>query len=218
MITPSVSLRSVAVRKPGALILRSVDLDLAPGSSTALFGHNGSGKTTLMRLVATLLPPSSGSGTVLGAKLGSREVERVRPRIGLVGHEPALLPNLTLGENIALARALIDTGTDSPTPQQALAIVGLKEAGDRRASRSSNGMRRRAEFARMLILRPDLLLLDEAHVGLDPKAWLLVEHLITEVTDRGGCALVVAHEADRIRPLVNASVTISDGSVERGAE
>lgn len=211
---PIVSLRAIAVRKPGSLILRSVDLDLMPGTATALFGTNGSGKTTLLRVVATLLRPSGGTGSVLGANLGTAEVDAARSSIGLVGHEPALYPNLTLGENLELAASVL-LGPDGPAAaQQALEQVGLSGAAGRRASRSSNGMKRRVEFARMAILEPKLLLLDEAHVGLDPAAWALVGHLIREVTARNGSVLVVAHEEERIRPLVDRTVTLTDGVLD----
>ncbi len=211
MTSPTVSLRSIGVRKPGSLILRSIDLDLPAGSATALFGSNGSGKTTLLRVVATLLRPSSGSGSVLGAALGTAEADSVRRRIGLIGHEPALYPNLTLAENAELAASVALGRPARSEARHALEQVGLAAAADRRASRCSNGMRRRVEFARMLIIAPDLLLLDEAHVGLDPEAWGLVSHLISAVTGRGGSALVVAHEEERVRPLVDHTVTLVDG-------
>jgi heme exporter protein A len=211
MTSPTVSLRSIGVRKPGSLILRSIDLDLPAGSATALFGSNGSGKTTLLRVVATLLRPSSGRGSVLGAALGTVEADSVRRRIGLIGHEPALYPNLTLAENAELAASVALGRPARSEARHALEQVGLAAAADRRASRCSNGMRRRAEFARMLIIAPDLLLLDEAHVGLDPEAWGLVGHLISAVTGRGGSALVVAHEEERVRPLVDHIVTLVDG-------
>jgi ABC-type multidrug transport system ATPase subunit len=211
MTSPTVSLRSVAVRKPGTLILRSIDLELAPGSATALFGANGSGKTTLLRVVATLLRPSTGAGEVLGAPLGTAAVETVRERIGLVGHEATLYPNLTLGENLELAASIVLGRPARTEAHQALEQVGLAAAADRRAARSSNGMKRRVEFARLLILAPDLLLLDEAHVGLDPDASKLVEYLITDVTSRGGSALVVAHEEERVRPIVDRALTLVDG-------
>lgn len=213
MTSPPVSLRSVAVRKPGSLILRSIDLDLAAGSAAGLLGANGSGKTTLLRVLATLLRPTSGNGTVLGATLGTPDVEAVRGRIGLVGHEAALYPNLTLGENLELVASVIRGRPAHSEVRLALEQVGLAAAADRRAARSSNGMRRRIEFARLLILAPDLLLLDEAHVGLDPEAWGLVEHLIVDVTERGGCALVVAHEEERIRPIVDRVMTLVDGEI-----
>jgi len=208
------TLEGATLRRPGSLVLRDIDLTLAPGDAMAVFGSNGSGKTTLLRVLATLLPPTSGTGTVLGARLGTAEVDRIRPRIGLVGHEPALAPNLTLGENLRLV-ARLAVGHEGPArAAAALDTVGLTGAADRLAARSSNGMKRRTEFARLLVTRPDLLLLDEAHVGLDPAAWQLVDHLVSEVTGRGGAAVIVAHEEDRVRPLVGRTATVVDGRLE----
>jgi ABC-type multidrug transport system ATPase subunit len=96
MTTPPIAtLRGATLRRPGSLVLRDIDFTVSPGEAMAVFGGNGSGKTTFLRVLATLLPPTGGSGTVLGARLGTSEVEAIRPRIGLVGHEPALAPNLT---------------------------------------------------------------------------------------------------------------------------
>lgn len=217
MKTPLATLQGATLRRPGSLVLRDVDLSLDPGSALAVFGPNGSGKTTLLRVLATLLPPTSGSGTVLGARLGTSDVERVRTRIGLIGHEPALAPNLSLLENLRFV-ATLALGPDGPAAaDDALGAVGLGGAGGRLAARSSNGMKRRVEFARMLVTRPDLLLLDEAHVGLDPAAWQLVDHLVTEVTARGGAAVIVAHEQDRVRPIIDRAVTVVDGRLEEVA-
>ena len=198
-------------------MLRDVDLELAAGEALAVFGPNGSGKTTLLRVLATLLPPTGGTGSVLGATLGTSEVESVRPRIGLVAHEPALAPNLSLGENLRLIATLALGPDGHAAATDALDIVGLSGAADRLASRSSNGMKRRIEFARLLVTRPDLLLLDEAHVGLDPAAWGLVGHLVAEVTGRGGSAVVVAHEEERVRPIIDRAVTVVDGRLEEAS-
>lgn len=214
MTTPLATLQGATLRRPGSLVLRDVDLTLDPGSALAVFGPNGSGKTTLLRVLATLLPPTSGTGTVLGARLGTAEVEQVRTRIGLIGHEPALAPNLSLAENLRFV-ATLALGPDGPgAADDALGAVGLAGAAGRLAARSSNGMKRRVEFARMLVTRPDLLLLDEAHVGLDPAAWQLVDHLVSEVTARGGAAVIVAHEQERVRPITHRAVTVVDGRLE----
>lgn len=215
MTTPPIAtLRGATLRRPGSLVLREIDLTVGAGDAVAVFGANGSGKTTLLRVLATLLPPTAGTGTVLGARLGTPDVEAIRPGIGLVGHEPALAPNLTLEENLQLV-ATLAFGADGPArARRALAAVGLAGASDRLAARSSNGMKRRVEFARLLVTEPDLLLLDEAHVGLDPAAWQLVDHLVHDVTDRGGAAVVVAHEEDRVRPLVKRVAMVVDGRIE----
>ena len=209
MPSPVVSLVGIAVRRPGTLVLRDITLDLGPGEALGVFGANGSGKTTLLRVMATLLRPTSGTGVVLGAALGTAEVEAVRIRIGLVGHEPALAPHLTLAENLHLVADL--AGIDRSAADAALVAVGLGGAVHRRVMHCSNGMRRRAEFARIVMRPPDLLLLDEAHVGLDPDASRLVAHVIAEVTGRGGAAVLVSHERERAAAIIGRAVAVSDG-------
>ncbi len=210
-----ISLSAVAVRRHRTLILREVDLEIVPGEAVGLFGANGSGKTTLLRVLATLLRPTAGVGSVLGAELGTSAVDAVRPRIGLIGHVPALAPHLTLLENLHLVADLL--GIARTEADDALSRVGLAAAGNRRAGRSSNGMQKRTEFARLLLTRPDLLLLDEAHVGLDPEASQLVGHLVSTTCDRGGAAVVVSHEQERALEIVERSVTLSDGELEAAA-
>lgn len=212
---PIVDVRGIALRRPGALILRDVTLRLDAGEAIGLFGANGSGKSTLLRVLATLDSPSAGSGTVLGAALGSSAVEAVRPRIGLVAHEPALRDNLTLEENLRLVAAL--SGRKDEEAVASLTAVGLGGARDRRAAVCSNGMRRRAEFARVALIGPELLLLDEAHVGLDPAAGALVEQMVERTTARGGSVILVSHERERVRSLIRRSVTLVDGRLEEGS-
>lgn len=212
MAAPLVDIAGIAVRRPGALVLRDVSLRIEPGEAIGLFGGNGSGKTTLLRVLATLLRPTAGGGTVLGARLASDEVEAVRPRIGLIAHEPALADRLTLAENLDLFARL--GGHPPSRVHDVLADVGLAGAVDRPAGACSNGMRRRAEFARILLVAPTLLLLDEAHVGLDPAAGLLVAHLVGEVTAAGGGVVLVSHELERARGIIHRAVTLHDGTLE----
>ena len=211
MPSPIASLESVAVRRPGALVLRDISFRLDPGEAVGLFGANGSGKTTLLRVLATLLRPSSGSGTVFGARLGTAAVETVRPRIGLVAHEPALAPHLSLGENLQLIADLI--GVERAAADRALADVGLGGAAPRLVVHCSNGMKRRAEFARILLTAPRLLLLDEAHVGLDPDAARLVAHTIETVTTAGGAVVLVSHERERAGMMIQRAVELSGGTL-----
>ena len=211
MPSPIVALESVAVRRPGALVLRDISFRLDPGEAVGLFGANGSGKTTLLRVLATLLRPSSGSGTVFGARLGTAAVEAVRPRIGLVAHEPALAPHLSLAENLQLVADLI--GVERAAADRALADVGLGGAAPRLVVHCSNGMKRRAEFARILLTAPRLLLLDEAHVGLDPDAARLVAHTIETVTTAGGAVVLVSHERERAGVMIQRAVELSGGTL-----
>lgn len=192
-------------------MLRGVELTLAAGEAVGLVGANGSGKSTLLRALATLLPPVAGTGAVLGARLGTREVERVRPAIALVGHTPSLYPRLTLGENLRFWCRLTGRGTSAA--DAALQVVGLGRAADRPADRCSHGMQRRAELARVLVAAPRLLLLDEAHAGLDRASAALVGVVVTAVRERGGGAVVVSHEHERLEGTVDRVIEIEGGAL-----
>jgi heme exporter protein A len=208
---PVIDLRAVGVRLGDTPILRNLDLRVGAGEAVGLIGANGSGKTTLLRLVATLLAPTEGEGTVLGVSLRSPERFAVRSRIGLIGHTPGLYPQLTLEENLAFVARL--SGAPSAEVSGVLDRVGLGLARHRRAAACSHGMQRRGEFARVMLTRPDLLLLDEAHAGLDPQAADLVAYLVKGVRARGGAAVVVSHEHGRIAPLVDRFVQLQAGAI-----
>ena len=214
---PVAVLRGAAVDIGGTPVLRDVNLRLNPGEVVGLVGANGSGKSTLLRVLATLLPPVSGHGEVLGVDLrdrGSAGAARVRVRtsVTLVGHQPAIYPQLDLVENLRLVAHLI--GRDIAEAEQALEIVGLLAAARRRADRCSQGMLRRLDLARALLTRPRLLLLDEAHAGLDRDSVQLVELLTQHVRSRSGACVLVAHERDRLRTVVDRGIELVAGAAE----
>ena len=206
-----VDLHGIGVRLGDTPILRGLDLQVGAGEVIGLVGANGSGKTTLLRVVATLLVPTGGKGEVMGAGLTDEARYDVRSRIGLIGHTPALYPNLSLEENTRFVAHL--TGAGPGSVGAALDQVGLAGARHRQAVQCSHGMQRRAEFARLLITKPDLLLLDEAHAGLDRHAADLVAFLLQDVRFRGGGAMLVSHEHNRMAPLVDRVVELVNGAV-----
>lgn len=203
------TLAGVCVDVERVPVLRGLDLNVRAGESVGLVGANGSGKTTLLRVLATLLAPSYGAGRVLGAALGSPECAPVRPRIALVGHTAALYSRLTLGENLLFVARL--TGRPDRVVDDALALVGLAGAAERRAEACSQGMQRRAELARVVLTEPSLLLLDEAHAGLDTASVGLVELVLQQVRDRGGASVVVSHDHPRLAAVVDRLVELGDG-------
>ncbi len=211
MTSPVVELRGVGVRLGDTPVLRDLDLTVAAGEAVGLHGANGSGKSTLLRVLATLLPLSAGAGAVLGADLAGPDRFAVRPRIGLVGHQPSLYPELTLHENTAFVARV--RGDDPERVAEVLDQVGLGRARHRRADHCSHGMQRRAEFARVLLTAPDLLLLDEAHAGLDPAAADLVVLLAKQVQARGGAAVLVSHDPARMRGLVDRAYDLDGGKL-----
>ncbi len=206
---PVVSLQGVAVSIGQTPVLESVDLTVPAGQAIGVVGANGSGKSTLLQACATILRPTRGSGQVLGVDVARRSPAEVRRRICLIGHQPALYPRLSLRENLKFVADLY--GRPDRLVEEALDMIGLARAADRRVERCSQGMARRADLARAMITDPLLLLLDEAHSGLDAAAADLVGHLVDRVRERGGAAMLASHELDRLDAIVDDVVELRTG-------
>ena len=190
-------LTSVGIGLGGFTILRDVTVSVGTGEVIGVVGGNGSGKTTLIRMMATLLSPRSGDGSVLGARMGTSEVYPVRRRIGLISHIPAVIPELTLADHLQHVVRL--SGLDTGRIPAALRAVGLDGAAERKGGDSSFGMLRRTEVARLLIAEPEILLLDEAFSGLDSEAVSLIDAVIERTITREGAVVIVSHDRSQMR-------------------
>jgi heme exporter protein A len=208
----NVILEEAGVSLGGHAVLRDISLSLGPTDVLGIAGPNGSGKTTLLRLLATLARLDVGSGRVLGAALGTPDVYAIRPQIGLIGHVPALIPELSLRENLDHATRL--AGKENNGVDRALRAVGLEGAADRKVTQSSHGMLRRAEVARLLLTRPRLLLLDEAFSGLDTSARDLIDALIARSVTAEGSVVMVSHDATHLAERCQRILTITSGRLE----
>ncbi len=209
---PLVSLSNIVVARSGTTILDGIDLDIESGEIVGVSGSNGSGKTTLLRTMATLVPPNAGNGTVLEARLGTPDIYRVRPLIGLAGHQATLVPELTLGENLRHFARL--AGIDQDLVPEVLEVVGLADAAGLAAARCSNGMKRRTDLARLWMSSCRLLLLDEPEAGLDDDAVAIVDALIKRCVARGGGAVVVSHDAGALHGRCSRTREMKDGLLQ----
>ena len=159
-----------------------------------VLGPNGSGKTTLLRILSTLLRPTAGRASVLGAEL-PRESWRVRGRLGYLGHEPLLYRDLTVEENLRFHARL--HGLDDSAPRRIAELldrVGMRRHAAELFRNLSAGMAQRVAVCRALLHEPELLLLDEPRSHLDPEAAALVEPLLAA---QGRSRVVVTHDPDR---------------------
>src|SRR5688572_7358296 len=120
LVGPHIELEDAGVSLGGQTILRGLSLTLGGGEVLGIAGPNGSGKTTFLRLLATLTAPDQGTGRVLGAALGTPEVFGIRREIGLIGHIPTVIGELTLRENLEHATRLI--GGDLARNERALQV------------------------------------------------------------------------------------------------
>ena len=199
---PAVSLHEIARRFGQRWALRGIDLELSPGEIVGVIGHNGSGKSTLLRIVATALGPSRGDGRVFGFDLG-RDAHQVRAVTALLAPTPGLYDDLSARENLLFAARMRGVSNPRLAVNEALGQVGLQSVADERVRGFSSGMQRRVALARIMLQRPRLLLLDEPYNSFDAEGVALVDRLLTDVTESGGAAIVVAHDLARGDRLVH---------------
>lgn len=211
-MTNIVELHNAGVSLGGQRVLAGIDLTLGPGDSLGVAGPNGSGKTTLVRMMATLVSIDEGKAAVFGVDVGSGDLTAIRASIGLIGHQPSLIDELTLLENLEHVARL--AGVEPNRVPKALDVVGLAGASDRRAAACSFGMKRRVEIAHLLLTKPRLLLLDEAAAGLDASARDLIETLVGSVRERLGAVVVVSHDRGQLAALCDGVGTIDSGRLE----
>lgn len=209
---PMARLKGIRVNVHGATVLRDLNLDVAAGEVVGLVGSNGSGKSTLLAVLATLARPVAGTIELFGAPPEGANRRAAQRRIALIGHACALYDRLSLEENLRLIARL--TGRPAGHVDAVLTEVGLARVARRPSIACSQGMRRRAELARVLLTRPDLLLLDEVHAGLDRDAAPLVDRVLTETAARGGAGVLVSHEPDRLAAISDRTVRLRSGRIE----
>ena len=181
--------------------LSEVSLNVPRGGFTALLGVNGAGKTTLFSLITRLYDNTSGTIRVAGHDL-RRQPGAALARLGVVFQSRALDADLTVAQNLTYHAALHGIPRREAMVRAAgvLAQVGLSDRLHSRVSALSGGQSRRAEIARALIHRPEILLLDEPTVGLDVKSRAEVVALTRDLTAQGVSALWATHILDEIRP------------------
>jgi heme exporter protein A len=208
--TLAIDATGVARRFGTTWVLRGITLRVRAGEVVGLLGANGSGKSTLLRILATLLRPHAGELRVWGHDV-ARAPHEVRSLIGYLAHSPALYDDLTARENLAFAASML--GRDARDVDGVLDRVGLLHAGARQVRGLSAGMQRRLALARLMLVRPRLLLLDEPYSNLDTDGIQLVNSLVTEWCDEGTAALVVLHELAPAVGVLNRTVSIRDGRI-----
>ena len=193
-------------------VLRGVDFTVAPGRIVALLGSNGAGKTTIIRILSTLLRPDAGSATVQGFDV-TTQAPAVRESISLTGQFAAVDEILTGRENLVLVARLRHLGDSGRIADELLARFALTEAGGRRVSTYSGGMRRRLDIAMSLIGDPAVIFLDEPTTGLDPQARLEVWQAVRELAARGTTVLLTTQHLDEAEQLAEQIVILHEGRV-----
>lgn len=200
--------------------VRGVSLDVEEGEIYGFLGPNGAGKSTIVRILTTLLEPTSGSGSVLGHDV-VRERTTVRRLIGVALQEAGLDPKQTGRELLTLQARLYGLRGTVLNQQirEVTELVGLTDAIDRRINGYSGGMKRRLDLASSLLHRPRVLFLDEPTTGLDPTSRTLMWDRMRELREQFGATIFLTtqyleeadHLADRVA-IINRGLIVREGT------
>jgi heme ABC exporter ATP-binding subunit CcmA len=185
------------------LALDSIDLVLDKGEHLAVLGENGAGKTTLLRILATAARPTSGSLEILGLD-ALRERQRLRGRIGFVGHAPGLYPALSAVENLEFFCTLHGIGRGRV--DETLDLVGLTTIASRPAGRLSRGEQQRLAIARAVLHDPRVLVLDEPDASLDSGGADLLAKVM-----HGRSAVLATHDHALANRLCQRTLVLRSG-------
>jgi heme exporter protein A len=190
--------------------LREIDFKVADGESLAIFGPNGAGKTTLIKILATIMNPSSGTIIVDGLSLKDR-AEKVRRKVGVVSHNTFLYNNLTAYENLDFYRRLYDMPKERIL--EVSKMVGMQSRLYDHVSTLSRGMQQRFSIARALLHKPNIILLDEPETGLDQQAISLLWGVLKQGDNEKRTVILATHNLERGLEIADRILILARGKI-----
>lgn len=190
---PLLSLAGVAKFYGDKLVFKGLDLDLGRGETLLVLGPNGAGKSTLLKVMAGLARASAG-----------RVENRADPdKSAFLGHSTFLYPGLTARANLAFWAAMYGRGPGREELDAVLARVGLDQVAEEQAGTFSRGMAQRLSLARLFLMEPELLFLDEPDTGLDAPSRALLKRELAAFREQGASLVWVSHRFESDRDLAD---------------
>ncbi len=216
MPTP-ISISGLTKSFPGAPApaVDAISLDISPGEIFALLGPSGCGKTTLLRMIAGFIEPSAGS-----IRFGARDITNTPPNqrnTGMVFQSYALWPHMSVEQNVAFGLDIrkVPRTQQAPRIREALSAVHMTEYARRRPNQLSGGQQQRIALARALVIRPDVLLLDEPLSNLDAKLRIELRSEIRRICKESGITTVyVTHDQKEALSMADRMAVLRAGRIE----
>lgn len=193
--------------------VKDVSFKVEKGEIYGLIGENGAGKTTILRLLSTMLEPTSGDALLDGYSI-IEQPEKVRESIGILfGGEVGLYDRLTARENIEYFGMLNDMSREDlkKRVEELSNILEMNEYIDRRTGKFSKGMKQKVAIARTIVNDPKILLLDEPTSGLDVSVTRIVHDFIKSLTKQGKTVVFSSHNMDEVKKLCKKVIVINKG-------
>jgi len=198
MATPLLAIEKLTAGYGRGEVLRGVDLSIEPGSVTCVIGPNGAGKSTVLKTISGLLRPTHGAISLRGESIAGLSPQAVLDRgVVHVPQERSLFPSMTVWDNLLMGAFVLRDRTLVRDRAEAVAerFAIVRERRHAHAGSLSGGEQKLVEIARAMMLDPELLLMDEPSMGLDPKARHLVFTTIAKINEEGRTVLLVEQNA-----------------------
>jgi ABC-2 type transport system ATP-binding protein len=194
--------------------LDAISFSIAQGETVGLLGPNGAGKTTAISIISGISKPDSGEVNLGGVKL-AQDAKALKRRVGLVPQDLALYEELSAWANLQLIGGLygLDDTELQPRAKAVLALVGLTDRSADRVKTFSGGMKRRLNIAGALLHEPDLILLDEPTVGVDPQSRNAIFENLEELKRRGKTLLYTTHYMEEAERLCDRVLILDHGRI-----
>lgn len=184
----------------GHVAVERLSLDIPAGEVFGFLGPNGAGKTTTVRMLVSLIAPTSGTATVAGYRLGEDDRE-IRRHVGILTEAPGLYERLSAERNLQIYARLYEVEDVAGQVEKYLRTLGLWERRTDAAGTFSKGMKQKLSIARALLHEPAVMFLDEPTSGLDPEAAKLVRDFVSDLRDQGRTIFMCTHNLDEAERL-----------------
>ena len=209
-VSPAVEVRGLIKSFGNNPALRGIDLTVGKGERLSVFGPNGAGKTTLVKVLSTLMKPTSGSISLNDMDIRSKRVQ-VRQQVALVSHQTFLYDDLTVYENLKFYGKMYNVPRLDERIGEVISWAKLDSRMNDRLGTLSHGMQKRASIARAVLHNPSILLLDEPEAGLDPDSGNMIEDA---VNDNSRTVVMTSHDLDRGLELCDRVIILNRGRIE----
>jgi ABC-type multidrug transport system ATPase subunit len=210
--TPVIAAEKLGKAYDDRRVLRDINFAIEPGAFIALLGANGAGKSTLLRVIASLIPVTTGDLKLFGESIGNNAA-RLRARIGMIGHQPILYRDLTVMENLVFFGKLYDEPHPKLRAAQLLEQLRMSHRASDPVGTLSRGMTQRVSIARSLMHDPALLLADEPFAGLDAPSTRDLEQLLTQLHAQERTIVLSNHDIPQSLKLAQRAIVLRGGRV-----
>ncbi len=219
-VQPIIEVRDLHQRFGNHHVLRGVNLQVNKGETLVLLGGSGGGKSVLIKHFIGLMSPHSGQVIINGediSDMNERQLGKVRQAMGMMFQNGALFDSMTVGQNIAFPlreRGFTDEVEIKKRVLECLSIVKLPGQESKMPADLSGGMRKRVALARAIVDRPECVLYDEPHAGLDPITADAIDHLIKDLQiDHGMTNVIITHEMRSVFRIADRVIFLKQGQI-----